>query len=75
MVMQTGNMQPEDKRMPDNTNPVVGENDSCPHWECGKGEGLTPMKECWYCKYLEFRKETDTHRTHSICRCPSIQKN
>ena len=27
------------------------------------------MRECWYCKYADFRKSTKVHICSSICRC------
>jgi len=60
-------MRPKNKDMPANTYPVVREDDTCPHWECTGGESLAPMRECWYCKYSDFRKDMSEHRTHSVC--------
>jgi len=56
--------------MQDDTYPVVKEDDTCPNWECTGGEILAPMRECWYCKYSDFRKDINEHRTHSVCRFP-----
>lgn len=50
--------------------PLVTEGYSCPHW-VGSGGGLSPVRECWYCKYADFRKRTDVTLTKSICRCPA----
>ena len=69
------NMRPKDSGMPDDTYPVVREDDTCPHWECTGGESLAPMRECWYCKYSDFRKDTRVHRTSSVCRCPVNQSD
>ena len=49
---------------------VVMENDTCPHWEPAGDTNLIPMRECWYCKFSDFRNETKEHRTYSICRRP-----
>ncbi len=68
--MDISNMRPKDKAMPDDTYPVVREDETCPHGECAGGEGLAPMRECWYCKYSDFRKDISEHRTSSVCRCP-----
>ena len=68
--MDSGNMRPKDKGITDDTYPVVREDDTCPHWEYAGGESLAPMRECWYCKFSDFRKNISEHRTHSVCRCP-----
>ena len=47
--------------------PIVTEGYSCPHW-VGTG-GLSTMRECWYCKYADFRKSTQVSIHSSICRC------
>jgi len=62
-------MRPKNKGMPDDNCPVVREDDTCPHWERTGGGTLAPMRECWYCKYSDFRKDISEHRTHSVCRC------
>lgn len=51
--------------------PKVTEDYCCPHW-AGTGGGLASVRECWYCKYADFRKSTAVHISSSICRC---QKN
>lgn len=68
--MDIGNMRTKNKGMPADTYPVVREDDTCPHWECTGGESLAPMRECWYCKYSDFRKDISEHRIRSVCRCP-----
>ncbi len=68
--MDSGNMRPKEKGMKYDTCPVVREEDTCPHWECTESESLAPMRECWYCKYSDFRKDISEHRTQSVCRCP-----
>ena len=65
-----GNTPPEGKSIPDGAYPVVRENDTCPHWKNAGNESLSPMRECWYCKYSDFRKDLNEHRTFSVCRCP-----
>jgi hypothetical protein len=67
--LNIGNKRPENKGMQDDIYLVVREDDTCPHWECTGGESLAPMRECWYCKYSDFRKDISKHRTHSVCRC------
>jgi len=64
------NMRPKDQGVPDAPYPEVREDDTCPHWECTGGETLVPMRECWYCKYSDFRKDISEHRARSVCRCP-----
>lgn len=51
------------------------ENDTCPHWEAVGYTSLTPMRECWYCKFSDFRKETHEHMIYSVCRCPKNRIN
>lgn len=48
---------------------IVTENHCCPHWNRTDG-GLSGVKECWYCRYADFRKSTGVHISCSICRCP-----
>ena len=50
--------------------PLVQEDDSCQFWEYGGEASLLPMRECWYCKYSDFRKQYGEHRAESLCRCP-----
>ncbi len=71
--MDSRNIRQKDKVMPDDAYPLVRENDTCPHWECTAGESLAPMRECWYCKYSDFRKDISEHRTSSVCRRPIKQ--
>lgn len=53
--------------------PLVTEGYSCPHW-VGSGGGLSSIRECWYCKYADFRKRTDLAMTQSVCRCPANRR-
>ncbi|WNX84848.1 hypothetical protein RWV98_00835 [Agathobaculum sp. NTUH-O15-33] len=48
--------------------PIVTEDYGCPHW-VGSGGPLANVRECWYCKYADFRKSTELHMRSSICRC------
>ncbi|WP_242943102.1 hypothetical protein [Hydrogenoanaerobacterium saccharovorans] len=50
--------------------PIVTGEYSCPNWEAGAG-GTFEMRECWYCKYADFRKTTQIVLEKSICHCPS----
>lgn len=56
------------KNMPDDAYPMVRENDTCPHWEYRGDERLSPMRECWYCKFSDFRKDLSEQLTNSLCR-------
>lgn len=49
--------------------PIVTEDYGCPRW-VGSGGGLSTVRECWYCKYADFRKRTDVTFSQSVCRCP-----
>ena len=53
--------------------PLVTEGYSCSHWT-GAGVGVSPVRECWYCKYADFRKRTDLTMTQSVCRCPANRR-
>lgn len=48
--------------------PIVTEDYGCAHW-VGAAGGRTALRECWYCKYADFRKSTQLHLSCSICRC------
>ena len=48
--------------------PIITEGYCCNHWAPAKGTGR--IKECWYCKYADFRKSTELHIQTSVCRCP-----
>ena len=53
----------------DGGRPIVREDYCCPHWAAGGG-GLSAVRECWYCRYADFRKRTDVTLSQSVCRCP-----
>ncbi len=73
--MDTKNTKQLHKGLSDENFPVVMENDTCPHWEAVGYTSLTPMRECWYCKFSDFRKETHEHMIYSVCRCPKNRIN
>ena len=52
---------------------LVRPDDVCPLWEEGK-DCLVPMRECWFCKYSDFRKTTSVLMKQSVCRHPLNQK-
>ncbi|WP_026652536.1 hypothetical protein [Butyrivibrio proteoclasticus] len=47
---------------------IVNESHCCEHFEPDNG-ALVPMRECWCCKWSNFRKagETDNLGGYSIC--------
>ena len=47
---------------------IVTEDHSCPHFT-GTSRKMSGVRECWYCKYADFRKSTKVHIRSSICRC------
>lgn len=47
---------------------IVGENDTCPYWEIHPTPALIPGKECWFCKWADFRADTAVYRHTSVCR-------
>ena len=49
--------------------PIVTEDYSCPYFT-GTSRSMPAVRECWYCKYADFRKRTDVTLSVSICRCP-----
>lgn len=49
--------------------PIVTEAYVCPYWEAG-AQGICQMRECWYCKYADFRKSSRITLQQSICRNP-----
>jgi hypothetical protein len=75
LEIYSGKIQFMNNGVPEDTCPVVKENYSCQHWECAADNSLTPMRECWYCKYSDFRKDISEHRTDSVCHCPANQSN
>jgi hypothetical protein len=74
-TLDIGNGQPKEKNKPHDTYPVVREDDTCLYWEYTGGESLALMRECWYCKYSDFRKDISEHRTRSVFRCPANQSD
>lgn len=49
--------------------PIVLPQHCCPEF-VKQANGLCDTKECWYCKYADFRKTVDMTLAQSICRCP-----
>ncbi|MEF9972156.1 MAG: hypothetical protein RR731_07585, partial [Oscillospiraceae bacterium] len=50
--------------------PIVSHTNSCLHWAQNSPSGLCPIRECWYCKFADFRKSTSVDLSASICRHP-----
>lgn len=48
--------------------PIVTEDYSCPYFT-GTSRSMPAVRECWYCRYADFRKSTKLHIRSSICRC------
>ena len=48
--------------------PIVTEDYSCPYFT-GASRSMPAVRECWYCRYADFRKSTKLHIRSSICRC------
>ena len=46
---------------------VVEEWDSCPYWEAHPIPGLWTARECWFCKWADFRVDTTIHMHESVC--------
>jgi len=51
--------------------PLIHECDSCNHFEPGR-EVLVPMKECWSCKWSDFRENAQDGEM-SICKYPGYK--
>jgi hypothetical protein len=73
--VDTKNRGPDHSDMSISTFPLVKEDDKCPLWECTGDESITPMQECWYCIYSDFRKESSEHQTLSLCHYPLKRNN
>ncbi len=75
MAVDIKNKKQVNRDLLDSNFPVVKEDDTCPYWESVRDTNLIPMRECWYCKFSDFRKETKEHLTYSVCRCPKNRIN
>jgi hypothetical protein len=51
------------------TLPIIKGNETCEYWESSEDTGtmIIPMRECWYCKYSDFRKHLNETPTFSLC--------
>lgn len=52
------------------TLPIVKEDGSCQYWEHSGEVCLVSMRECWYCKYSDFRKHGAERKGESVCHRP-----
>lgn len=52
--------------------PIVLPQHCCEHWAAGKIPMLG-IRECWYCRWADFRKTVDVTLAQSVCRCPKNQ--
>lgn len=50
--------------------PIVLPQHCCEHWSCGGVPMMIGSKECWYCRWADFRKSAEVALEQSICRCP-----
>ena len=46
---------------------IVGECDRCPQWEPHPTSSPWLCKECWFCKWADFRADITVHRHTSVC--------
>lgn len=67
-----GNSKTEDCAEADMSR-LVRPEDICTLWEEGK-DCLVPMRECWFCKYSDFRENTSMMMKQSVCRHPLNRK-
>ncbi len=49
--------------------PLVTASYACPFWEEGP-QCFSLIRECWYCRYADFRKTNNVVIRQSVCRCP-----
>ena len=52
----------------DTGQPIVLPEHTCGSFLPGR-DRLLESRICWYCRWADFRKTTDTALTQSICRC------
>lgn len=45
-----------------------------PFWERGDPAAVITMRECWFCKWSDFREDLTTHKSESFCRNPANRK-
>lgn len=53
--------------------PIVTAGHICPNWKRQPG-ALLSRRECWYCAWSDFRKDTADNLTRSICHCPENRR-
>lgn len=53
----------------------VKENGVCPLWEESRLPGMAMLRECWFCKWSDFREDTEEYQHTGTCRNPKQQKN
>lgn len=53
--------------MTDAGRPIITSTGCCGHFERQKG-ALASARECWYCKYADFRENTEQQTHYGICR-------
>lgn len=53
---------------------IVHEGDTCPYWERGDPPAVISTRECWFCKWADFRENLETHKSESVCRNPANRK-
>lgn len=49
--------------------PIIPADGLCEHWSPGKSPTIQ-RRECWYCRWADFRKTTEVTLNQSVCRCP-----
>lgn len=52
---------------------IVTHTHHCPHWSPQGADVLCPTRECWYCRWADFRKTTQVRLKYSVCRNPNNQ--
>lgn len=51
----------------------VSPGDCCEQFEKSPMEALVPLRECWFCRWSEFRLDTNTFLKESPCHNPENQ--
>lgn len=53
----------------------VRENGVCPLWEKSELPAVVMLRECWFCKWSDFREDTNEYRHIGVCRNPRRNEN
>lgn len=48
----------------------VKESGSCPLWEKSELPAVVVLRECWFCKWSDFRRDFNEHKSVGYCYNP-----